>query len=59
MVPERLDGNGCRVRRARYTGTHPAGTARYTFRALALDIALWACVLVCAATLLALDWTTF
>lgn len=47
------------ARHARYAGTHVPGTSRYTFRALALDVALWACVLACGATLLALNWTTF
>lgn len=46
------------MRRARYTGTHVPGTSRYTLRALALDVALWACVLVLVATVLSLDWTT-
>ena len=47
------------MRRARYTGKHPAGTVRYTFRALTLDLALLACVLACGALALSLDWTTF
>lgn len=47
------------ARHARYAGTHVPGTTRTTLRTLALDLALWACVLACAATLLALDWTTF
>lgn len=44
------------VRHARYTGKHVPGTTRTTIRALALDVALWACVLVCGALALSLDW---
>lgn len=47
------------MRRARYTGKHVPGTSRYTLRTLALDLALWVCGGTLAATLLALDWTTF
>ena len=44
------------MRRARYAGTHVPGTSRYTFRTLAFDVALWACVLACGALALSLDW---
>lgn len=46
------------ARHARYAGKHVPGTTRTTLRTLVLDIALWACVLVCTATVLSLDWTT-
>lgn len=47
------------ARYARYTGTHVPGTTRTTLRTLALDLALWVGVGTLAATVLALDWTTF
>jgi len=47
------------ARHARYTGTHDPGTTRTTLRTLALDLALWVCGGTLAATVLALDWTTF
>lgn len=44
------------MRRARYTGTHVPGTTIPTWRTVALDVALWACVLALSATVLSLDW---
>lgn len=45
------------MRRARYTGTHPAGTSTRPLRAVALDLAAWAVALVAAYHLIMLDWT--
>jgi hypothetical protein len=45
------------ARNARYTGTHPIGTTRATWRTLALDGLLWFAGAALVAVLMGLDWT--
>lgn len=45
------------ARHARYTGTHPIGTTRATWRTLALDGFIWFGGAALIAVLMGLDWT--
>lgn len=47
------------ARNARYTGTHPMGTTRATWRTLAWTGLAWFGGAALVAVLMGLDWTAF